>query len=85
MIPGERRWPNKFGRLLLPRGAYGRDILGKWWCAAPDGTPRRPLNGEAIVEHGDDTVTFLGEVRWGTKAAFMLERGTWRKLGDVDA
>ena len=76
---GERIFSNKYGSLVLPEGAYGRDLRGRWWARPPGESNRRLLEGRVVVEHPDGSVTIRGTVNGGL-SCFALERGVWTKL-----
>jgi hypothetical protein len=73
-IPGERVWPNMYGKLRLPENGYGRDMRGRLWVRPPGGDSCT-VEEETVIEHADDTVTTTSAVN-GAKA-LRLVRGMW--------
>ena len=63
----ERVYPNKYGRLRLPTGSYGRDLRGRWWLR-PLHSDSAALRDADVFEHQDGTITVSGH----------LINGQWR-------
>lgn len=76
---GERIFPDRYGGLRLPDGAFGRDLRGRWWCRPPGESARRPLDGKVIIEYPDGTVTVRGMINGGARA-FTLQAGVWEAM-----
>lgn len=76
-MEGQRVYPNKFGKLRLPEGGYGRDLRGRWMARPPRGN-LVGLKLECVLEHSDGTVTVIGEILNGV--TYLLENGNWRRI-----
>lgn len=64
-----RVYPNKFGALRLPEGAYGQDMRGRWFFRQP-GQDAVSLQPRDVLEHFDGTITVSG----------YLDAGEWRAV-----
>lgn len=73
-IPGERVWPNMYGRLRLPENGYGRDMRGRLWVRPPGGDSCM-VDECVVIEHADETVSTTCAVN-GSKM-LRLVRGMW--------
>lgn len=77
MIPGVRRFPDKFGFLRLPDAGYGRDMARRWWVRPP-GANTIELHRHTVEEHDDGSVTVMQKINSGNGAGvFRLDNGVW--------
>ena len=51
-VPGQRVWPNLYGRLRLPEGGYGMDMSGRWFVRPPEANTM-PINGTPVTADVD--------------------------------
>lgn len=72
---GERIFPDRFGKLRLPEGGFGRDLRGQWWVRPP-GEDSLKVDGKEIIEHADGTISVPTGINGH---GLLLERGSWRE------
>ena len=74
---GERRYPDKFGRLRLPPGGYGQDARGRWWCRAPGGDTVL-VPSALVTEHPDGSITVGAPPLAFNGCRLQIINGRWR-------
>jgi hypothetical protein len=73
-VIGERVFTDRFGKLRLPEGGFGRDLRGQWWVRPP-GEDSLKVDGKSVVEHTDGTITVYAGINGH---GLLLEHGVWK-------